>query len=163
MNTIDIRTSISATWSDGTISPYRTFYYTDDGAKLFDTYNSSLESLKEQYANEKENSKIIDNILDYTKTHFRVSPFDLKYYDTKGFILSKHNFTKLNLAFTAIKKLDPKRYFYHEICLGEEEDVILSFRDTQPSNENFEKEIASGYFDVDEVWAKEIRLLKPDK
>lgn len=163
MNTIDIRTSISGTWSDGIISPYRTFYYTDDGAKLFDTYNSSLESLKEQCAEKEENNKIIKNILDYTKTHFRESPSDLKYYDTKGFILSKHNFAKLNLAFTSIKKLDPKRYFYHEISLGEEEDVILSFRDTQPNDECFEKEFASGYFDVDEVWAKELRLLKHDK
>lgn len=148
---------------NNTFSPHKTFYYTDDGAKIFDTYNSAIESIKERCADFSETNKIIENILNYTKEHFRESPSDLKYYDNKGFILSRHNITKLNNAFTEIKKLDPKRFFYYILSLGEDEDIILSFRDTQPDNEHFEKEFASNYFDVDEVWAKELRLLKHNK
>lgn len=148
---------------DSTLTPYKTFYYTDNGAKLFDTYNNTIESLKEMNLDFTEANKIIENILNYTKEHFRESPSDLKYYDNKGFILSKHNITKLNNAFTEIKKLDSKRFFYYILSLGKNEDTILSFRDTQPNDELFEKEFASNYFDVDEVWAKELRLLKHDK
>lgn len=148
---------------DSTLTPYKTFYYTDNGAKLFDTYNNTIESLKEMNLDFTEANKIIENILNYTKEHFRESPSDLKYYDNRGFILSKHNITKLNNAFTEIKKLDSKRFFYYILSLGKDEDTILSFRDTQPNDELFEKEFASNYFDVDEVWAKELRLLKHDK
>lgn len=148
---------------NSTLTPYKAFYYTDDGAKIFDTYNNALESIKEINLDFAEANKIIENILNYTKEHFRESPSDLKYYDTKGFILSRHNITKLNNAFTEIKKLDPKRFFYYDLSLGEDEDTILVFRDTQPNDELFEKEFASNYFDVDEVWAKELRLLKHDK
>ena len=145
------------------ITPYKTCIYTDDGAKIFDTYNSMMESIKEKNLDFAEANKIIENIVNYTKGHFRESPSDLKYYDNRGFILSRHNITKLNSAFTEIKKLDPKRFFYCILSLGKDEDTILSFRDTQPNDECFEKEFASGYFDVDEVWAKELRLLKHDK
>lgn len=148
---------------DSTLTPYKTFYYTDNGAKLFDTYNNTIESLKKMNLDFTEANKIIENILNYTKKHFRESPSDLKYYDNRGFILSKHNITKLNNAFTEIKKLDSKRFFYYILSLGKDEDTILSFRDTQPNDEFFEKEFASNYFDVDEVWAKELRLLKHDK
>jgi len=148
---------------DSTLTPYKTFYYTDNGAKLFDTYNNTIESLKKMNLDFTEANKIIENILNYTKEHFRESPSDLKYYDNRGFILSKHNITKLNNAFTEIKKLDSKRFFYYILSLGKDEDTILSFRDTQPNDELFEKEFASNYFDVDEVWAKELRLLKHDK
>lgn len=148
---------------DSTLTPYKTFYYTDNGAKLFDTYNNTIESLKEMNLDFTEANRIIENILNYTKEHFRESPSDLKYYDNRGFILSKHNITKLNNAFTEIKKLDSKRFFYYILSLGKDEDTILSFRDTQPNDELFEKEFASNYFDVDEVWAKELRLLKHDK
>lgn len=148
---------------NNTFSPHKTFYYTDDGAKIFDTYNSAIKSIKERYANFSETNKIIENILNYTKEHFRESPSDLKYYDSKGVILSKHNITKLNNVFTKIKKLDPKRFFYYILSLGKDEDIFLSFRDTQPDDECFEKEFASNYFDVDEVWSKELRLLKHDK
>lgn len=141
----------------------RTFYYTDKGAELFDTYNNTLESIKEMNLDFSEANKIIENILNYTKDHFRESPSGLKYYDNRGFILSKYNIAKLNNAFTEIKELDPKRFFYYILSLGENEDTILSFRDTLPDDEHFEKDFASNYFDVDEVWSKELRLLKHDK
>lgn len=145
------------------ITPYRTCIYTDNGTRIFDTYNSALKSIKETNLNFAEANKIIENIINYTKGHFKESPSDLKYYDNRGFILSRHNITKLNSAFIEIKKLDPKRFFYCILSLGKDGDTILSFRDTQPNDECFEKEFASGYFDVDEVWAKELRLLKHDK
>lgn len=149
--------------NDSTFTPYKAFCYTDYGAKLFDTYNSTLESIKERNLDFTEANKIIENILNYTKEHFKESPSDLKYYNNRGFILSKHNITKLNSAFTEIKKLDPKRFFYSILSLGTDEDTILSFRDIQPDDECFEKDFASNYFDVDDVWAKELRLLKHDK
>lgn len=141
----------------------RTFYYTDKSAELFDTYNNTIESIKEMNLDFSKANKIIENILNYTKDHFRESSVDLKYYNNRGFILSKYNITKLNNAFTEIKKLDPKRFFYYILSLGENEDTILSFRDTEPDDEHFEKDFASNYFDVDEVWSKELRLLKHDK
>lgn len=141
----------------------RTFYYTNKGAELFDTYNNTIESIKEMNLDFSKANKIIENILNYTKDHFRESSVDLKYYDNRGFILSKYNIKKLNNAFTEIKKLDPKRFFYYILSLGENEDTILSFRDTQLDDEHFEKDFASNYFDVDEVWSKELRLLKHDK
>ena len=131
-------------------------FYLEPDANLANTYTINLDYANSQVYNSFYN-QIKSEIFNYVTRHFKPYSMDEPSYGCTFVNLQQEIYTNRSIqdVFTSIMSLSPDDYKYGRAFYPS--STSITFYKVTPSTDEFNKEVASNYFDVDEVWRDELR------